>query len=222
MKFTKGQIPWNKGLTVKNDKRVAKYVNKQKGQKRDSMLGNKNPSKRQEVRKKISENNAMKNEEYRKKVSKGAKKSWANKEIREKRINSMKGIQKTYRAKINMSNARKKLLAENQDILKKSLIFFKGKKTDIEKIIEQILKDNNIKYEYDFKILRYCVDFAINNCKLVIECDGEYWHDKRKKQDEIRQKKIENEGWEVIRLTGTQILKNKNECEKIILNNVNR
>jgi len=218
----KKQIPWNKGLTVETDERVAKYVNKQRGQKRPSITGNKNPAKRKDVRKKLIKNNAMKNKENRIKISIANKENWKNPIIRKRRIDAMKGIPKTDKAKLNMSNARKKLLIENPDVLKNSLIYFKGKKTNIEKIIENILIKNNIKYKYDFKILRYCVDFVINNSNLIIECDGEYWHNKRKKQDKIRQSNIEKEGWKFIRFTGTQIIKNLIECEKIILNNVNR
>jgi intein/homing endonuclease len=43
--------------------------------------------------------------------------------------------------------------------------------------------------------------------KIVIECDGEYWH-KDKRTDLIRQRKIEKEGWFVLRYTGTKI----NQC----------
>lgn len=220
MAFKKGCLPWNKGLTAKNDARVAKYVNKQKGQKRPSIVGGKNPAKRKDVRKKLVENNSMKNSVYRERQRIGVLESWKNKEKRKNRVDAMKGIEKTDKAKKNMSIARKKLLKESPDILKKSLIHFKGKRTNIEKIIEDILIKNKIKYEYDFKILRYCVDFAFIDKKIAIECDGEYWHTGREEQDRIRQEKIEALGWKFIRFTETKILEYRDECEKIILVNL--
>lgn len=52
-------------------------------------------------------------------------------------------------------------------------------KTSIEKIIENILLKNNISYTYnEFKIENFTYDFLINNTNILIECDGEYWHNR--------------------------------------------
>jgi very-short-patch-repair endonuclease len=70
----KRQVPWNKGLSKETDERVKKYS--------ESMMGDKNPAKRPEVRKKISvsvsgENNhnygKLRSKEVREKISESKK-----------------------------------------------------------------------------------------------------------------------------------------------------
>lgn len=39
----------------------------------------------------------------------------------------------------------------------------------------------------------------------MIECDGIYWHKGNEEKDAIRQHKIEQEGWQVLRFTDKQI-----------------
>jgi len=66
--FKKGSIPWNKGLTKETDERVEKYSNKGKPSgalgkhwKRLDQIGENNPAKRLDVRKKISESKLAEN-----------------------------------------------------------------------------------------------------------------------------------------------------------------
>jgi SPP1 gp7 family putative phage head morphogenesis protein len=82
-----------------------------------------------------------------------------------------------------------------------------GKMTWIEQRMAVLLDKIGIEYVSQYPILRYDVDFAIPSLKIVIECDGEYFH-KDKKKDLIRQKRIENEGWFVLRYSGKKI----NQC----------
>lgn len=82
-----------------------------------------------------------------------------------------------------------------------------GNMTWIEHRMSQLLDKLRIDYVFNYPILKYNVDFAIPALRIVIECDGEYWHrDKRK--DLKRQHSIEKEGWFVLRYTGKQI----NQC----------
>lgn len=62
----------------------------------------------------------------------------------------------------------------------------------------------------------YFVDFAIPPIKLAIECDGEYWHRNKEKENK-RQRKIENLGWKMIRFTGKEIKNNLFGCGSEIL-----
>lgn len=79
-----------------------------------------------------------------------------------------------------------------------------GKKTWIENRMANLLDKIGVDYVFQYPILRYNADFAIPSLRIVIECDGEYWHrDKRK--DRIRQRRIEKEGWFVLRYTGSKI-----------------
>lgn len=83
----------------------------------------------------------------------------------------------------------------------------KNKMTWIENRMSQLLDRLGIKYEYQYPILKYDVDFAIPALRIAIECDGEYWH-RDKKKDLKRQHRIEKEGWFVLRYTGKKI----NQC----------
>ena len=79
--------------------------------------------------------------------------------------------------------------------------------TSIEKRMCDLLNKIGIQYVYQYPILNYNVDFAIPGLKIVIECDGEYWHQDKMK-DKIRDQKIEKEGWSVLHYSGTKI----NQC----------
>jgi len=82
-----------------------------------------------------------------------------------------------------------------------------GKMTWIEKRMSILLDKLGADYVFQYPILRYNVDFAIPALKIVIECDGGHWHQDKEK-DLIRQRKIEAEGWFVLRYSGAKI----NQC----------
>ena len=74
----------------------------------------------------------------------------------------------------------------------------------------------------------YRVDFLIpviyknreNKC-FIIECDGYEFHQKTKEQvekDNIRQRDLQKEGYEVIRFSGTEIWHRPYDCAREILN----
>ncbi len=82
-----------------------------------------------------------------------------------------------------------------------------GRKTWIEQRMADLLDKIGIDYVFQYPILNYDVDFAIPSLRIVVECDGEFWH-KDKEKDKKRQKRIEKEGWFVLRYTGKKI----NQC----------
>jgi len=73
-----------------------------------------------------------------------------------------------------------------------------------------ILNELEINFIHQYPIGKYRVDFAIPDLKIVIEADGDYWH-QNKEKDRVRQIKIEQMGWQVIRFNENQITKNPNE-----------
>ena len=87
-----------------------------------------------------------------------------------------------------------------------------GKKNSIEQKMADVLDKMKVDYIFQYPILKYNVDFCEPNLKIVIECDGIYWHKGNEEKDAIRQKRIENEGWTVIRFTDKQI---NNEMELV-------
>lgn len=64
-----------------------------------------------------------------------------------------------------------------------------------------------------FQIGKYRVDFAFPEKMVVIECDGKEWHssEEQREKDKIRDKYLNDMGWEVIRLTGSDIYRNADE-----------
>jgi hypothetical protein len=61
----------------------------------------------------------------------------------------------------------------------------------------------------------YFVDFLIAGTNIVIECDGSHWHSD-KEADQIRQKRIEDQGYVVLRFTDSQIHGDLEGCGKEI------
>lgn len=92
--------------------------------------------------------------------------------------------------------------------------------TSIELKIKEVLDLLNIKYEkqYLFKNSISC-DFAIPSLKLIIECDGCYWHSCPKHNpkanitnDKERDKYTSWYGWKTLRLWEHDINNNINNC----------
>ena len=96
----------------------------------------------------------------------------------------------------------------------------------IEKRIQWVLSKNNIPFESQFPIFKgldvrgkdtfYYIDCVIPDLNIAIECDGEYWHQDKKK-DDIRQTYIEKLGWQFLRFSGEEINKSLAACEEKIL-----
>lgn len=97
----------------------------------------------------------------------------------------------------------------------------KYKMTWIESRMDDLLNKIGIEHIYQYPILRYNVDFAIPALRIVIECDGEYWH-KNKRKDLLRQRRITKEGWFVLRYSGKKINQClddvKEEIQRVIMN----
>jgi len=72
----------------------------------------------------------------------------------------------------------------------------KIKDTSIELAFEKILKQLNLNYEKQYSIvidnLYSCVDFFLPDYNIIIECDGDYWHNRK---DMIKQDKLKNQLW---------------------------
>jgi len=85
--------------------------------------------------------------------------------------------------------------------------------TKIEKKIQGFLDNLKIKY-YPHKYIKikhgYRGDIYIPSLNMVIECDGNYWHDpkifpKQAERDKIRTEEMIFEGYKVFRLWGSEI-----------------
>jgi len=98
--------------------------------------------------------------------------------------------------------------------------------TFIEKKIEWLLGEKGIDFEKGVVLERKALnkfgrprifkpDFVLPGYDIVIECDGEYWH-QDKEADLARQKEIEDMGYRVLRFPGKRIREDLKSCSEEI------
>ncbi len=173
-------------------------------------------------------------EEYKKKVSKSTKKAMANPEVKKK-------VRKTQFKKGMMPwNIGKKGVYSEETIqaIRKARLkqIFPKKLTSIEVILYDILENLNISYKRHKPIGNICQADAFVKPNFVLFADGDYWHAnpsiyekpkteaqiKNIKRDKIANKKLIKEGYVVIRLWESDLLKRKEYCQKIIKKTIKR
>lgn len=111
---------------------------------------------------------------------------WTHKDnkndINEKRINTRLKNDKEQNRQYTAWNKGKTGIYSKETIEKirqatiKQLSEQRVHKTGIEKIIENLLKENNINYKYSFILENRQFDFCLLDYNIIIECDGDYWH----------------------------------------------
>jgi len=82
-----------------------------------------------------------------------------------------------------------------------SILSQKGYQTKIEKEVEAFIKASGYRYETQFKVGKFFVDFALIDKKVFVEADGGYWHLNQQKDIE-RDKAILSlyPDWQIIHL----------------------
>lgn len=176
------QVAWNKGLTKEKDERVMQYA---------KTLEKVNKGKKPLINY---------TEEYRKTMSdrmKGNKNPAKRLAVR-KRIG--KTLLETYKKYPEILNNRKPA-GFNQ---------YNNHFTSIEGMIVEELNLRNIPYIHNCKVGRYFPDFIIFE-RVIIECDGKYWHKNRLKEQR-RDRYLYNLGYFVFHLKETRIMENPKEC----------
>ncbi len=122
----------------------------------------------------------------------------------------------------------------------KNMSRIKGKDTSIEIALRKALWKRGYRYRKNYKGLPGTPDIAITKYKIAIFCDSEFFHGKdwemlkiklekgknagywtskiqrNIERDEIKNKKLRFEEWTVIHFWGKDILKNTDECVKVI------
>ena len=96
-------------------------------------------------------------------------------------------------------------------------------KTDIEQIMFNALKKENIDFSFQYPIrgkYSYVADFFIEP-NIIIECDGEAWHKPNNDHDRQRNAVMKNKGLKVLRFTGTQIKEDLQSCIIKIMEEIN-
>jgi very-short-patch-repair endonuclease len=91
----------------------------------------------------------------------------------------------------------------------------KKERTDIEIAMAKILTDAGISFEEQVPLYeRWIADFIIESSRLVIFCDGAYWHDRPRvaAKDRGQTAYLEKCGWNVLRFNDDEILKTPDAC----------
>jgi len=101
----------------------------------------------------------------------------------------------------------------------------RNKRTVIEKKIEEILKEFNIRYLSQYPMLGIAiVDFYLPDHHVIIEADGDYWHNYPygTEKDHIRDKEFQNNHYKVLRFWERDIYNNLEEVKEKIIREVQR
>lgn len=119
---------------------------------------------------------------------------------------------------------------------KRNMRNIRGKDTKIERVLRKALWDKGYRYRKNYALLPGKPDIVLTKYKIVIFCDGEFFHGKD--WDELKVKmtssnngefwikkietniirdreidqKLNSMGWHVIRFWGREILRNVDEC----------
>lgn len=116
--------------------------------------------------------------------------------------------------------------------------------TGLEKSMESLLKDQNIKYDRQPR-LPGRPDFRISGTKILIFCDSSFWHGRRKnevsgnafkkntefwtrkllenrKRDRRTNRALRKLGWHVLRFWDTDILKSPGKVKKKFLEEIEK
>ena len=89
----------------------------------------------------------------------------------------------------------------------RDLRMFRGE-TRIERIIRELLTTLHLTFEQEYAIDRYFADFYLPAHRLVIECDGDYWHNlpDAQVQDRAKDAWLVANGYRVLRLPEHKIV----------------
>lgn len=82
--------------------------------------------------------------------------------------------------------------------------------TSIEKSIADVLSTLSLPFIHNYRIGRYFVDFLVLD-NIILECDGEYWHQDTDKEAR-REKYLHDNEYYTFHFLGNRILKNPFEC----------
>lgn len=82
-------------------------------------------------------------------------------------------------------------------------------KSKLETKIEELLNALGVEFIFQHPVARYFADFYIPSKNLIIECDGEYWHNKpgAAEHDAKRDAHLRKIGYAIIRFSETEIKK---------------
>lgn len=89
----------------------------------------------------------------------------------------------------------------------------------IEKTFLNAAKSFGVKLVPQVKVGKYRADFQVEGTKIIIELDGHSYHASREQRraDALRDRKLTQKGFTVIRFTSDEIFENPNECIRQVI-----
>lgn len=206
MVFKKGNIPWSKGKKFPYRKRQPCT---------------------EETKKKISETRKAQgnpwrygiplSEEHKRNIGLANKGRIRSEEENHKisLANTGKRFTEEHKKKIGAANKGKRRTEEHKQKYREARlkqVFPKGD-TLIEKAIQKELTKRGIFFQKQISLIgKYQADILINN--LVVECDGDYWHNYPDglEKDRVRDKDLIEAGYQVLRFWGNEIKSDAQGC----------
>ncbi len=85
--------------------------------------------------------------------------------------------------------------------------------SSIEHKVKNYLIENKIEFSKHYLIDRYFPDFVLEKQRLIIECDGDYWHRNTKEKDKMKDKCYEENGYQTLRLREKEINEDFDNCK---------
>lgn len=95
---------------------------------------------------------------------------------------------------------------------------YKGE-SSLELLVRQQLEKLDEPFQQEVRFGKFRADFYLPKRNLIIECDGEYWHMNQKIElrDKRKDKFLERLGYNILRLTGQQIINNTFILKNLLL-----
>lgn len=252
----KGRIPWNKGKNLPEETRrkigkISKerwgnpgYRKKMEIYNKESsarMKGDRNPMKNREVREKVSkkmkgklvgDKNPAKKLRARRKISRTLKGHIVSPKVKKKIARSLIG---RYAGELNPFYGRhhtKEVKEKSRIRAIKQLISGKlrNRITSIELKIEKELGKRPIYYKKQFPLLnRTIADFYLPRYRVVIYCDGSFWHGSKwaekqgvREKDRKQVKILISNGYKVFRFPEIKINKSPKKCVDEVIRYINQ
>lgn len=197
----KGNTPWNKGLTKESSEGVRRIS--------ESKLGDKNPSKRPEVRKKNSESN---------KGKKLSEETIQKMKLRTGEKNGFYGKKHSDKTRKHLSERRKEIW-KTEDYVRKIMKAYNVQPNKKEKKLDEILQTilpNHYRYVGDGQVILEGKNPDFINCngqKKIIELFGTYWHETS--EERYRKEHFSKYGYDTLIIWEHELKNEKELIEKI-------
>jgi very-short-patch-repair endonuclease len=91
-----------------------------------------------------------------------------------------------------------------------------------EKCFKKILEDNKLNEKYliyrEYSVFPYFIDFAFVDEKIAVEIDGsQHLEENRKKKDIEKDKLLKSNGWRIIRIQATEVIRDGTKALDVLL-----